>query len=209
MDIIENLNWRYAVKKFDATKKVSDEHIEQLKKVIQLSASSYGLQLYKVLIVEDRAMREKLRPASWGQSQISDASHLLVFCNYTEVNEEHIDSFVKIKAEVRNKPYEALKGYGDYIKKSILPLPDIKKNEWTAKQTYLALGNLLSACAEMKIDACPMEGFDPAEYNNILGLDEKGLNAAVVVTIGYRAEDDQEQFQAKVRRPMDALFETV
>lgn len=207
MEFIKNLEWRYATKKFDTQKKVSPEDLEKIKEAIQLSASSYGLQLYKVLIIEDEETRERLKPASWGQSQITDASHLLVFCNYAKVSNEQIDEFIELKARVQGIAVDNIKGYGEFIKGKLAEQSPLQVDHWTARQTYIALGNLLAACAELKIDACPMEGFEPEKYNEILGLTEKGLSAAVIATIGYRSEEDQTQHAKKVRKPLELLFE--
>ena len=208
-NFIENQNWRYATKKFDATKKVSTEDLETLKKAIQLSSSSYGLQLYKVFIIENPEVRAQLQPASWGQSQSVDASHLLVFANIVNVQESHIDAYVQNIADTRGLSVEDLKGYSDFMKSKIVPLPVEQKAVWTSKQTYLALGNLLNAAAELKIDVTPMEGFEPEKYNEILGLDKLGLNASLVAAIGYRHEEDATQHYAKVRKPIEELFETI
>jgi len=208
-NFIENQNWRYATKKFDATKKVSAEDLETLKKAIQLSSSSYGLQLYKVFIIENPAIRAQLQPVSWGQSQIVEASHLFVFANVVDVQENHIDNYVQNIANTRGLALEDLKGYSDFMKSKIVSLPVEQKAVWTSKQTYLALGNLLNAAAELKIDVTPMEGFEPEQYNEILGLDKLGLNAALVATIGYRHEEDATQHYAKVRKSIEELFETI
>jgi nitroreductase len=206
---IENQNWRYATKKFDATKKVSTEDLEILKKAIQLSPSSYGLQLYKVFIIENPAVRAQLQPASWGQSQIVEASHLFVFANVVDVQESHIDAYIQNIANTRGLAIEDLKEYSDFLKSKIISLPVEQKAVWTSKQTYLALGNLLNAAAELKIDATPMEGFEPEKYNEILGLDKLGLNASLIATIGYRHAEDVTQHYAKVRKPIEELFETI
>ncbi len=209
MQLIENLKWRYATKKFDPNKKIADSDLEKIKEAVSLSASSYGLQAYKVLIIEDKELRKQLQPASWGQSQITDASHLIVFCNYSTVGPEVIDNYLKLKAKTQGLNFEDLKGYGDFMKGKIGALPDHALKNWTAKQTYIGLGNLLAACAELKIDACPMEGFEPEQYDNILELSKKGLSAAVIATIGYRSEEDATQGNKKVRKPIDQLFETI
>ncbi|MEO1049722.1 MAG: NAD(P)H-dependent oxidoreductase [Bacteroidota bacterium] len=209
MELIENLKWRYATKKFDATKKVSAEDLEKIKEAIQLSASSYGLQLYKVLIIEDAELREKLKPAAWGQSQVTDASQLIVFCNYKQVEDQHIDEYLTLKAETQSLDVANLAGYGDFMKSKIGALSAEQQNAWTARQTYLALGNLLTVCSALKIDACPMEGFEPDQFDEILGLSEKNLNAAVIATIGYRSEEDATQHGPKVRKSAEALFETI
>ncbi|MFM7896335.1 MAG: NAD(P)H-dependent oxidoreductase, partial [Flavobacterium sp.] len=155
---IENQKWRYATKKFDATKKVTASDLETLKEAIQLSTSSYGLQLYKVFIIENPEVRAQLQPASWGQSQIVEASHLFVFANVVDVQDNHIDEYVNNIATTRGLSVEDLKGYSGFMKSKIVPLPVEQKAVWTSKQTYLALGNLLNAAAELKIDVTPMEG---------------------------------------------------
>lgn len=206
---LENQNWRYATKKFDATKKVSDGDLKTLKEAIRLSASSYGLQPYKVIIVETSELRAKLQPVAWGQSQIVDASHLVVFANITNFGDNEIDVAIQNLTSTRGLPADALKGYGDFIKSKISTLPEEKRNTWTAKQTYIALGNLLNAAAELRIDVTPMEGFEPSQFNEILGLDAMNLNAAVVATIGYRHESDDTQHYLKVRKSNEELFLTL
>lgn len=208
-NFIENQTWRYATKKFDATKKISTSDLETLKKAIQLSSSSYGLQLYKVFIIENPAIRAQLQPVSWGQSQIVDASHLFVFANIVDVQESHIDKYVQNISNTRSIAIEELKGYSDFMKSKIVTLPVEQKAIWTSKQTYLALGNLLNAAAELKIDVTPMEGFEPEKYNEILGLNELGLNASLVATVGYRHTEDATQHYIKVRKPLEELFETI
>lgn len=209
MELIKNLEWRYATKKFDPSKKISEENLEKLKEAVRLSASSYGLQLYKVLIVENAELREKLKAASWGQTQLTDASQVVVFCNYNEVQDAHIDAYLKRKADSLGIKPEELKGYADFMKGKLGEKTKEDIKEWTARQTYIALGNLLAAAAELKIDTCPMEGFDAADYDKILGLSEQGLSAAVVATVGYRSAEDQTQHAPKVRKPAEELFEVV
>lgn len=209
MELLKNLNWRYATKKFDTTKKVSSDDLQKLKEAIQLSVSSYGLQLYKVIIIENPEIREKLKPASWNQSQITDASHVFVFCNYTDASPKAIDDFIKQTAETRNIDLEQLNGYGDFIKEKLKEKTPEEKTSWLKSQTYLALGNLLNACAELKIDTCPMEGFEPEAYNKILDLNKQGLNAAVIAPIGYRHHEDHTIGLPKVRKPIEQLFDVV
>lgn len=208
-NFIENQKWRYATKKFDTTKKVSVSDLEILKEAIQLSTSSYGLQLYKVFIIENPEVRAKLKPVSWGQSQIVDASHLFVFANIVDINDQHIDEYVKNIANTRGLSVEDLKGYSDFMKSKIVPLPIDQKAVWTSKQTYLALANLMNAAAELKIDVTPMEGFEPEQYNEILGFNELGLNASLVAAVGYRHEEDATQHYAKVRKSKQELFTTI
>lgn len=205
----ENAKWRYATKKFDASKKVSAKDLATLKEAIRLSASSFGLQLYKVIVVENPEVRAKLKDASWGQTQVVDASHLIVFANQTTVTDADVDGYINNIAATRNVPAEALSGYGDYMKGAIGNMPEEVKPIWTSKQTYIALGNLLNAAAELKIDITPMEGFVPAQYNEILGLDKLNLNAALVAAVGYRHEEDATQHGAKVRKSNEDLFITI
>ena len=206
---IENLNWRYATKKFDASKKISTEDLETLKKAIQLTASSYGLQPYKILIIEDTETRKKLLEASWGQSQITDASQIIVFANLTDFDDSLVDNYISNASKTRSIDKSSLKGYADHMKSNLSSLPQEAKSNWTAKQAYIALGNLLSAAATLKIDACPMEGFQAEKYNEILGLNDQNLNAAVIATIGYRSTEDETQHYAKVRKPQEELFTTI
>lgn len=203
------MEWRYATKKFDPNRKVSAENIDKLKKAIQLSVSSYGLQLYKVLIIEDKLIKEKLKPVSWHQNQITDASHLFVFCNYSQIKPQNIDDFIKLTSQVREIPFEDLKGYGEFIETKLNEKTEEQKTNWLERQPYIALANLLMACAALEIDACPMEGFEPEEYNKVLGLNKKGLNACVIASVGYRNESDASQGWEKVRKPAEVLFEEI
>ena len=206
---LENQNWRYATKKFDATKKITDADIAFLKEAIRLSTSSYGLQPYRVFIVENPELRAKLVAASYGQAQVADASHLLVFANELNFGEAGIDQLATTICKTRELPLEAIQGYVDYMKGNITGLPEDVRNIWTAKQTYLALGNLLNAAAELHIDVTPMEGFVPAQVNEILGLDALGLNATLLAPIGYRHVEDATQHYKKVRKSNEELFITL
>ena len=208
-NFVNNQNWRYATKKFDATQKISTEDLNTLKEAIRLSSSSYGLQPYKVIIVENPELRAQIQTAAWGQSQIVDASHLIIFASKTSLTNEDIDSYLKNVSETRNIPETALTGYGDFMKGAIGAKSDDEKAIWNSKQTYLALGNLLNAAAELKIDVTPMEGFVPIKVNEILGLDKLGLNASLIATIGYRHEEDATQHHKKVRKSNEELFITL
>jgi nitroreductase len=206
---LETQNWRYATKKFDATKKISTEDLNTLKEAIRLSSSSYGLQPYQVIIVENPELRAQLLAAAYGQSQVVDASHLIIFANETNVGDETIEKYLTRIGDTRNIPVESLAGFGNYMKGSINHLAEDAKNIWASKQTYLALGNLLNAAAELKIDVTPMEGFNPAQVNDILSLDKLGLNASLMATIGYRHEEDATQHLKKVRKSNEELFITL
>jgi nitroreductase len=208
-NIIEDLNWRYATKQFDAEKKISAEDVATLLTATQLSASSFGMQPYKILHVKNAAIREQLKPASWNQTQITDASDMLVFCAFNEVTEQHVDEFIANTATTRGMNVADLAPYAGMIKQSLGHLKSIGANAdsfWAEKQAYLAVGNLLAAAANLKIDACPMEGFDANAYNEILGLTDKNLRACVVVTLGYRHADDKYAGLPKVRKTIADLF---
>ncbi len=208
MQLIEDLKWRYATKKYDATKKVSEEKIAQLKEAIALAASSWGLQLYRIMDIKNPAIRESLKPHSWGQTQITDASHLFVFCSHTTVSDQDTDDYLALKSKVQGMSVDDLKGYGDFMKMKINEKTPEQIVPWTEKQTYIALGNALAAAAALKIDSTPIEGFEAEKYNEILGLTEKGLTASVVLAIGYRHEEDATKDQPKVRKSIDTLFES-
>ena len=190
---IKAANWRYATKKFDATKKIAPEDLNILKEAIRLSTSSYGLQPYKVIIVENPELRSKIKEAAWGQSQVVDASHLFVFANEINYSEASINDYIKNTSETRGISLESMQRYADFMKSKITALSEESKNIWTSKQTYLALGNLLNVAAELQIDVTPMEGFSQTDVNKILGLDQLNLNATLMATIGYRHEDDATQ----------------
>lgn len=207
--IIENLKWRYATKKFDSSKTISTEDFETLKKAMQLTASSYGLQPYKILNIVDKETRAKLRAASWNQSQIEDASHMIVLANMTDFGDELVDNYFENVIDTRNVTKEDVADYANTVKSTIGQLSQEQKANWTAKQAYIVVGNLLSAAAQLRIDACPMEGFQSEEYNKILDLNSKNLNAAVVVTLGYRSEEDGTQHYKKVRKSENQLFTNI
>lgn len=203
---IDDLNWRYATKKFDANREVSSKDIETLLEAIQLTASSYGLQPYEIIVVKDSAIREKLKAASWNQTQITDSSEVIVFANKTHITSSYLDSYLLDMATTRNLKVEDLDGLKGMLESTIMKLNPEDQSIWAAKQAYIALGNLLSAAANLKIDTCPMEGFDATKYDELLNLKEKGLTTAVIVTVGYRSEDDHTQFAAKVRKSKEDLI---
>jgi nitroreductase len=206
--MIESLKWRYATKKFDKNKQVSAENIQLLKEAVRLTASSYGLQPYKVLEVKSPEIREKLKAVSFGQPQITDASTLFVFCANDDLTDAHIDSYLELSAKTQKVDVAAFKGFGDFMKGVFGSRTTADKHEWAARQAYIALGNLLTTAASMQIDVCPMEGFDARQYNEILELKGSGYSSVVIAAIGYRSADDEAQNKAKVRRPLDELFET-
>jgi nitroreductase len=209
MDILEKLAWRYATKKFDPAKKLDERQLERILRATQLSASSYGLQPYKVIVVEDAAVREKLRAVSNNQAQITDASHLIVFARYENLGEQHVERYIDNIASTRNVERSVLTGFEEMLKGRVNSLDEDMAATWTGKQVYLALGTLLTASAADGIDTCPMEGFNAAAYDEILGLKEKDLRTVVIAAVGFRAAEDGMQHAKKVRRPLEDFVETV
>jgi nitroreductase / dihydropteridine reductase len=206
MSLIEKLNWRYATKKFDHTKKLSAGQLDELLKAVQLSPSSAGLQAYKVVVVEDAAIKEQLRAAANNQSQLTDASQIIVFASETNLDEAYAKNYIDLVAKTRSVGRETLAGFEQMLTGNINRLDDTQKLAWSHKQTYIALGVLLTAAADLGIDACPMEGFNAAKFDDILGLKEKGLTTSVIAAIGFRAEDDMYSKLIKVRKPEEELF---
>jgi nitroreductase/dihydropteridine reductase len=206
MSLLESLNWRYATKKFDHTKKLSAAQLDNLLKAVQLSPSSAGLQSYKVLIVEDPTTREKLREAAHGQSQLTEASQVIVFASETTIDEAYSKNYIDLIAGTRQIGRESLEGFEQMINGTLNRLTADQKLAWSHKQVYIALGVLLTAAAEMGVDTCPMEGFDAAKFDEILGLKERGLTTSVIVAIGFRSENDGYSKLAKVRKPDEELF---
>lgn len=205
--IIEDLNWRYATKKFDPTKKISNKDIETIKESLRLVPSSYGLQPLKYLLIESPEIRDQLVAASYGQMQVKDASHLIVLCSLINVEEKHVDEYMENIAHTRNVQTDSLQLFSNTIKGSIEKMNTHDVVTWTEKQAYIALGQLMHTCATMRIDATPMEGFDPKAYDEILNLSESNLKATLVCPIGYRHQEDEAQHRAKVRKSKESIFE--
>jgi len=204
MNIIEKLGWRYATKKFNSGLNVSDSKMEILKQAIQFAPTSYGLQPFQVVFVKNPEIREKLKAASWGQSQITDSSVLAVFTRKKDINESEVDSFIENIMSTRGVPKEMLTQYEAMMKGTINSLDENQKSSWIDKQIYIALGFLLNTAAVIDVDACPMEGFDRAQYDEILGLND--TTSVVVCALGYRDETDDYQNYKKVRKSQDDLF---
>lgn len=206
MSLIEKLNWRYATKKFDSTKKLSAAQLDELLRAVHLSPSSSGLQSYKVVVVEDVATRGKLRQAAYGQPQITDASQLVVFAAETNLDSEYVKNYIDHVARSRGIDRARLEGFEQMINGNVSSMNEEQRISWAKKQAYIALGVLLTSAAELGIDACPMEGFSATQFDEILGLKEKGLTTAVIATIGFRAEDDAYSKLSKVRKPQEEMF---
>lgn len=205
-NIIKALEWRYAVKQFNPKQKLNDEQVNELKRIIQLSASSFGLQPYKVLVISDDNIKEKLKEHSYNQSQITDASHLFIFCSMLDFDKNDVQDFVNLNMEVTGSTHEQIKAYKEMMEMKIDSMNAMENLQWASKQAYIALGFLLSGGAALGIDLCPMEGFIPDGYDKVLHLKEKGLMPLVLAAAGYRSGDDKYRLNKKVRKSFDNLF---
>lgn len=200
INTIEKLKWRYATKKFDASKLLSETKIETLKQAFNLTATSYGLQPLKMIVIHNKNLQKELVPLTMQQQQVADASHVLVLCTETSITSSYIQSYFKKVATTRKTPKEILHPFEKFLVESFSEKPDDEVKIWMQKQAYIALGNLLTICAFEEIDACPIEGFDPLAYDKKLQLKEKGLESVLVLTVGYRAKDDAFSEMEKIRR---------
>lgn len=208
--LIDALKWRYATKVFDATKRIPADVWATLERSLVLTPTSYGLQPYHFLIVQDPAKRAELLPNSWGQKQVVDCSHFVVFTARTEMKEEDVDRLIQRSTKVRGIPADALAAYRGMMLGDIVNGPRGRHaHEWAARQSYIALGNLMTAAALLGVDACPMEGINPVEYDKILGLNSSGYKTVVALALGYRAENDKYAALAKIRYEAAELVNVV
>ena len=205
--LLGQLNWRYATKQFDPNRKISAQDWATIEQALLLTPSSGGLQPWKFIVVTDPAVRAKLLPASYGQAQITDASHLVVFAAKKNFSEADVDAFIRHTAATRGVPVESLATYRDMLVGGIVKsMDEAGRDAWARNQAYIALGNLLTSAALLGLDACPMEGFDRAQYDETLGLNAQGFASAVIATLGYRAASDQYATAPKVRFPKEQVF---
>lgn len=203
MDVLEHMKWRYAVKKFDSEKILSKEKVETLKEAFNLTATSYGLQPIVLLIIKNRELQNELTSHSFDQQQVAQASHILVICIKHTIDDEYISQYFEQIKKIRNISDEILEPFKNDLVDSFSNKDVEEIKRWSTNQAYLAMGNLLTVCAIEKIDSCPMEGFEPEAYDELLNLAEKGLTSVLVMPIGYRAEDDMFAGFKKVRKNMD------
>ncbi len=206
--IIKDLNWRYACKKFNPNKKISSSDLSDLLEGLRLTASSYGLQPWKFVVIENNEIREKLVSLSYHQKQVQEASHLIILCQLKEYDEAFIDRFLADMANTRNQDLESLEKFKSMLM-NVVSKPKDQVDTWAKKQIYIALGNLLTVCAAMKIDSCPMEGFQAKKYDEILELEKYGLSSVLVCPVGYRADDDIYAEKQKVRFSQQDLVITL
>lgn len=202
---ISSLKWRYATKRFDAKKKLGADKIEVLKEAFNLTATSYGLQPLKLLVISDAKIKEQLVPISMNQLQVKDASHVLVFCIENDLSQEYIKSYFNTVSQVRKTPKEVLEPFESHVLEQFSKKQKDEISSWMTKQAYLAMGNLLTVCALEEIDSCPMEGFEPDKYDALLGLADLGLKSVLVMPVGYRSKDDMFSSMKKVRRGTDKV----
>lgn len=202
-NILEHLEWRYAVKKFDAGRILSEEKIEKLRNAFNLTATSYGLQPVKMVVVQNKDLQEKLVPYSFDQQQVAQASHILVLCITTNIDEEYIGKYFEQIKKVRGTSDEILNPFKEEMVRNFSSKKNLEITSWATNQAYLAMGNLLTVCAVEKIDSCPMEGFQPSGYDKLLGLESHDLTSVLVMPVGYRAKDDMFSDFKKVRRDID------
>jgi len=203
---IEKLQWRYATKRFDSSKKLSAEKLNILKETFNLTATSYGLQPLKMVVVSNQDIKEKLMPFTYNQPQIRDASHVLVLCVETQIDASFIVDHFKRVEGTRNTPREILEPFEKNLMQTFSEKESHEIREWMVNQLYLTLGALLTVCAVEKVDSCPMEGFEPEKYDALLGLDKIGLQSVIVLPVGYRDESDFFINLQKVRRGVEELI---
>jgi nitroreductase len=208
MNIIDSLKWRYAVKKFDTNKNLSEIQIETLKEAFNLTATSYGLQPLKLVIIKNKKIQEKLVPFSWNQQQILQASHLLVICVKDNYTTKEVENYFNLVQKIRNTPDEVINPFKKFLTAEIAKKTQEELYVLNKNQAYIALGNLLTVCASQEIDSCPMEGFTPDKYDEILDLTKDNLKSVLVLPVGFRASDDYMKDLTKVRKNIsDSIIE--
>jgi len=204
--ILDDLNWRYATKKFDSEKRISNEDLETIKDILRLTPTSYGLQGLKFVLVENKNLRSEIQKAAWNQEQVTEASHLIVLCYVKNLGDSEVDSYVNLMSSTRDISIDKLEGFSGMMKNTIASMSEDQKGYWLSKQVYIALGQLMVGLSTMKIDSTPMEGFDPKKVDEILKLNDLDLSSVLICPIGYRHEEDMAQHQKKVRQSKDDMF---
>ncbi|WP_460218574.1 NAD(P)H-dependent oxidoreductase [Psychroserpens sp. MEBiC05023] len=203
MNTIDKLKWRYATKKFDSSKLLSEGKLEILKHAFNLTATSFGLQTISMIVIEDKSLRTKLIEHSFHQKQVAEASHLLVLCIQDNIETHDVDDYFDNVKAIRKTPETILEPYRSDLKEMMSSKSIEERIEWSTKQAYIALGNLMTVCAIEGIDSCPMEGFIPEAYDDILNLKERHLKSVLLLPVGYRADDDMFADFKKVRKNLN------
>ncbi len=205
--LLEALNWRYATKIFDKTQKLTEEELNTLLEVLRLAPSSIGLQPWKFVIIRNEQIRNRVKAFSLDQSQITDASHLLLLCAFNDMDASHIDKLIAYEKSLSKNGRSMYESFRSHAIAYIETMPKEQLKEWMAQQVYIALGFLLSACAVLNIDACPIEAFDRDKVNNLLGLDKYGINCRTLVALGHRSANDLHAQDKKIRfQPADVFI---
>lgn len=202
MNILKSLEWRYATKKFAPSKKLSSNQISLLKAAFNLTATSYGLQPIKLLVISNDEIKNSLVEHCYNQAQVVQCSHLLVICIRTDIDEEFVDQKFDLEKQIRGTSEEVIGGFRTYLKNDIRVKSNDELETFATNQAYIALGNLMTVCALEKIDACPMEGFIPQKIDEVLDLNSKNLKSTLLLPVGFRAEDDIMSSLKKVRIPV-------
>ncbi|WP_158841537.1 NAD(P)H-dependent oxidoreductase [Polaribacter sp. L3A8] len=200
MNIIDSLKWRYAVKKFDSEKQLSETQINTLKEAFNLTATSYGLQPLKLIVIKNKEIQKELVTHSWNQNQILEASHVLVICIPDSYTNTEVENYFSLLKKIRNTPDAIIKPFKDFLTADIERKTQEELTLWNKNQAYIALGNLMTVCAVEKIDACPMEGFIPEKYDEVLNLNTQNLKSILVLPVGFRADDCYMKDLTKVRK---------
>ena len=203
MNTIQQLEWRYAAKKFDSNKKLAKDKLHTIKQAFNLTATSFGFQTIKLIIIEDKSLRTSLVEHAYGQNQVVDASHLLIICIQENIEKNHVTDYYSNVKKIRATPDEILDPYKKYLIDMMENMSIEEKQQWSKNQAYIALGNLMTVCAVEAIDSCPMEGFVADKFDEVLKLREKGLKSVLLLPVGYRAEDDMFADFEKVRKPIE------
>ena len=198
-DLIDQLQWRYATKKFDVSKTIPNKVWSAIASSLVLTPSSFGLQPWHFVAIRDQKIKEELLAHSWGQAQVTDCSHFVVLTAKTSMTEAEIDSFLARTIEIRGGKIDQLNPYRDMMVGFTKNMDEAAKLQWAKLQTYIALGQLMTTAALLGVDACPMEGIAPTEYDRILGLEKKGLTTSVACALGYRCSEDKYANAPKVR----------
>lgn len=206
MSTLDNLNWRYATKRYDTSKKLSPEQVELMKEALRLSPSSFGLQAWKFVHITNPELRQKLQEAAWNQPQLTEASDLFVLATNASIDEAFVDRYIKSIADTRGIPTDALKGFKDMMVGSVSGRTPEQLETWLSRQVYIALGVAVAAAAENHIDSSPMEGFDTAKFDELLGLNTLGLKSRAILAVGFRSPEDADQNYKKVRFPKEEMF---
>jgi len=205
--LLDALRWRYATKSFNPDRRVDPDAWQALLESLVLAPSSFGLQPWKFLVIEDPELRRQLRDASWGQAQVTEADKLVVFTAQRDMTRADIERWIARLAEVQGQQPDSLAGFTDVVDRFSRSLDPTQRHAWNVRQTYLALGQFMGAAASLGVDTCPLEGIDPAGYDRILGLDDSPYATCVACAVGHRADDDKQARRPKARYARDQVIE--